>query len=141
MGNTNNSIPKINFQDMQHVINNKDQYMLINTLPDTEQGCLIATTIHANQEENIINKYIKNTKNVKIIIYGKHSNDDTVYKKYSQLLGIGFIHIYIFTGGIWEWLLLQDIYGVDNFPTTSKQLDILKYKPNEILLTKMIGYE
>jgi hypothetical protein len=25
--------------------------------------------------------------------------------------------------------MLQDIYGVANFPTTSKEQDILKYKP------------
>ena len=33
---------------------------------------------------------------------------------------------------MFEWLLLQDIYGNDNFPTTSKDLDILKYKPKKI---------
>ena len=32
-------------------------------------------------------------------------------------------------GGIFEWLLLQDIYGDDQFKTTSRELDILKYKP------------
>jgi hypothetical protein len=30
---------------------------------------------------------------------------------------------------MFEWLLLQDIYGAASFPTTSKELDILKYKP------------
>ena len=34
-----------------------------------------------------------------------------------------------YPGGVFEWLLLQDIYGNDNFPTTKKELDILKYKP------------
>ena len=29
---------------------------------------------------------------------------------------------------MFEWLLLQDIYGDDEFPTTTKELDILKYK-------------
>ena len=29
---------------------------------------------------------------------------------------------------MFEWLLLQDIYGYDNFPTTIKELDILKYR-------------
>jgi len=40
---------------------------------------------------------------------------------------------------LFEWLLLQDIYGSEEFPTTSHELDILKYKPmsafNNLLLT------
>jgi hypothetical protein len=31
-------------------------------------------------------------------------------------------------GGLFEWLMLQDIYGYDEFPTTKKELDFLKYK-------------
>ena len=30
---------------------------------------------------------------------------------------------------MFEWLCLQDIYSSDLFPTTKKELDILKYKP------------
>ena len=29
---------------------------------------------------------------------------------------------------MFEWLLLQEIYGDENFPTISRELDILKYK-------------
>lgn len=29
---------------------------------------------------------------------------------------------------MFEWLLMQDIYGNDEFITTSNDLDILKYK-------------
>ena len=46
---------------------------------------------------------------------------------------IGFKNVFIYNGGLFEWLLLQDIYGEDNFPTTKHILDILKYKPNNIL--------
>ena len=45
-----------------------------------------------------------------------------IYKKFSSEQA----HIYI--GGLFEWLLLQDIYGDDEFPTTTKIIDILKYK-------------
>ena len=31
---------------------------------------------------------------------------------------------------MFEWLLLQDIYGNEQFPTLGKELDILKYKPS-----------
>ncbi|GAG01062.1 unnamed protein product, partial [marine sediment metagenome] len=55
-------------------------------------------------------------------------NDEKIYKKYTQLINLGFTNIFLYTGGLFEWLCLQDIYGEDSFPTTSKELDILKYK-------------
>ena len=55
-------------------------------------------------------------------------NDDSIETKFKQMQGLGFANIYIYRGGMFEWLLLQDIYGQDEFPTTSKLLDILKYK-------------
>ena len=33
---------------------------------------------------------------------------------------------------LFEWILLQDIYGESLFPTTSKQHDILKYRPPKL---------
>jgi 23S rRNA pseudoU1915 N3-methylase RlmH len=128
------SAQKINFEDMQKVCKNYESYILINTLPETEQSCLIWNTIKPQQEEAIINKLLTNgSKTVRIIIYGKNCNDETTNKKYEQLIKLGFRHIYIYVGGIFEWLLLQDIFGADEFPTTSKQLDILKYKPTKRL--------
>ena len=50
-----------------------------------------------------------------------------------QNQGLGFQNVYLYMGGMFEWLLLQDIYGIDEFPTTNKFLDILYYKPNAIL--------
>ena len=40
---------------------------------------------------------------------------------------------------MFEWLLMQDIYSKDNFPTTSYDLDILKYKPRSVLNIPLIG--
>jgi Rhodanese-like domain len=133
MGNTQ-SIQKISFEDIQTAIKNPESYLLINTLPLSEQRCLIKNTCNAEKEIEIINKYMnKYNKNIKIIIYGKNSNDYTAQKKYEQLISLGFYNIYIYLGGMFEWLLLQDIYGQEEFPTTSKELDILKYKPNSTL--------
>jgi len=55
---------------------------------------------------------------------------------YKQIKGLpmGYIcgpmvaNLYVYIGGLFEWLLLQDIYGDEEFPTTSKIIDILKYK-------------
>ena len=75
---------------------------------------------------------------IKIIIYDKNTNSNRIYKKYEQLIKIGFINIYLYMGGLFEWLCLQDIYGNSEFPTTVDELDILKYKPpslfNQFLL-------
>lgn len=127
------SIQKINFEDMQTVYKNPELYLLINTLPVLEQGCLIYNTIKPEQEEGVINKYMSGNKGIRIILYGKNSNDEFIYKKYNQLAGLGFVNVYVYTGGLFEWLMLQDIYGFDNFPTTSKQLDLLKFKPQKRL--------
>lgn len=133
MGNKFSSMNKVNFEDVQTATKHPESYLLINTLSDSEQSCLIANTIHASNEESLINRYIQSNKHILIIIYGKHTNDDNLYKKYMQLQGLGFANIYVYLGGLFEWLLLQDIYGSDEFPTTSKQLDILKYKPRPVL--------
>jgi hypothetical protein len=35
---------------------------------------------------------------------------------------------------------LQDIYGSSDFPTTKKELDILKFKPNKVLNIPLLKY-
>jgi hypothetical protein len=133
MGNTE-SIQKVNFEDLQYIIKNNEIYLLINTLDYNNQDCLIPNTININNEEKIINKFILTSNyNVKIIIYGKNCNDDNIYKKYNQLTTLGFYNLFVYAGGMFEWLLLQDIYGDTDFPTTKKELDLLRFKPNSIL--------
>ena len=139
MGNTQ-SMKKINFEDMQTVIKNAEIYLIINTLPPTDQSCLIVNTTLADDEESLINKFLKENKNVRIIIYGKNCNDDTVQKKYQQLISLGFYNIYVYNGGLFEWLLLQDIYGKELFPTTKKELDLLKFKANQLLNIGLLEY-
>ena len=129
MGNSQ-SLPKINFEDIQYAIKNKESHLLINTLDSEKQECLILNTVTASQEEILLNKIINsNYKNIKIIVYGENDNDEKIYKKYRQLSSLGFHNVYIYMGGLFEWLMLQDIYGFTEFPTTKKQLDLLKFKP------------
>ena len=131
MGNTT-SIKKIGFEDMKYVIKNKKKnYVMINTLAVMEQECLIPGTVSVKDEEAFINRHLN--KNISIIIYGKNANDDSIFKKYEQLVKLGFNSVFVYTGGIFEWLLLQDIYGEENFPTTQKENDLLKYKSEGVL--------
>ena len=120
------SVIRINFKDIQECLNSNDT-IIINTLPEHRQDCLINGTISAENEIELINKCLKESKDVKIIIYGESSQDDSVYKKYEQLRSLGFYNVFIYSGGLFEWLLLQDIYGEDLFPTTTKIIDHLKY--------------
>jgi 23S rRNA pseudoU1915 N3-methylase RlmH len=139
MGNTQ-SMKKINYEDMQTVVTNPEVYLIINTLPPSDQKCLIVNTTNAEEEEILINKYMKENKAIRIIIYGKNCNDESIQKKYQQLLTLGFYNIFIYTGGMFEWLMLQDIYGRDMFPTTKKEQDLLKYKSNQLLNIALLEY-
>ena len=125
------SINKINFEGMQNIINNnttKGKFIIINTLDTNNQDCLIKNTILPDKEIEELNKYLREDKNINIVIYGENCSDNKIVSKYNQLYKLGFTNLYVYIGGLFEWLLLQDIYGDEEFPTTEKCLDILKYK-------------
>jgi hypothetical protein len=124
----NSILKKVNFDTIHQSIKDSNT-IIINTLEKNEQDCLIKNTLNINKEEETINTILDtyNMKKTKIIIYGRNCNDDSVEKKYHQLIKLGFNDVFIYFGGLFEWLLLQDIYGENEFPTTSKKLDILKY--------------
>jgi|TARA_B110000858_G_C17809509_1_gene480217 rhodanese-related sulfurtransferase len=133
MGNTY-SINKINYESMKKIINNSDsKFIVINTLKLDNQSCLISNTVSCEEEINVINDYICKNKNINIVIYGENSIDNTIITKYNQLQELGFNNLYVYIGGLFEWLLLQDIYGYDEFPTTSKTIELLKYRGKSLL--------
>lgn len=128
--------------------------ILLNTLPNTShQKCLIPYTINPSFEEEFINWLLQNKLQTKvcIFIYGANACDAKTEQKRDELSKLGFT-VFHYKGGLFEWLLLQDIYGngdsvnrerVDateiEFPTTDNELDILKYRPRT-LFPKMITY-
>ena len=136
------SVKKVNFEDIQYLLNKNNEYLLINTLSKNAQDVLIKNTVSINDEEKLINHFMNNKIDVNIVIYDKNANAPNLMKKYDQLLGLGFINVYIYPGGLFEWLLLQDIYGFEDFPTTKIERDHLKYKGksvfNSYLLTNNI---
>lgn len=133
---------KLSFEDVQFAIQHADDFIIINTLPVNEQDCLIKNTLPFQMEETIINDLLNQyaMKMKKIVVYGKNCADETVYQKYKQLVGLGFSEIHIYSGGMFEWMLLQDVYGDDEFPTTHRILDILRYKPTRTFGIHRIGY-
>jgi hypothetical protein len=139
MGNIQSNIYNLfNFEQIQEHIKNKS--IIINTLEASRQDCLITGTISIEDEIKLLNAYLKTNKTILIIIYGRNNSDISVIKKHKQLQSLGFTNIALYLGGLFEWLLLQDIFGYDNFPTTTKTIDILKYKPHPILNISLIEY-
>ena len=137
MGVGTSHINKANFEDIQSAIENNNY--IINTLKKTEQNCLIDSTYPIVNEEDLLNTLIKNKDFSKLIfIYGKNTNDHSAYEKFFQLQRLGFTKVYLYIGGLFEWLCLQDIYGNENFPTNTLDLDIYKYRPLSTLKIKHI---
>ena len=141
MGNQVSLVPKVSYEDIQMIVYRNTHVphstILINTLPPSIQHCLIKTTVDIRSEEQLINKCLMMTPNVMIIVYGKNSNDITILHKYEQLVKLGFTNVHIYTGGIFEWMLLHEIYGKDLFKITRYEIDILRYRPKSVLLTAM----
>ena len=130
LGGASGAPTKINFETVQEAIKSPNRFWIINTLTIEEQYCLIKTTLTASKEENIINDMITkvDAPDKTVIVYGRNAADPSAEKKYKQLKNLGVPEVLIYPGGMFEWALLQDIYGQDEFPTTNKIVDPLRYK-------------
>jgi len=129
MGQVYSNFTHVNYETLQSKIGTS--IILLNTLSADDQKYLIKGTINAVYEIGFMNDQLKKNKNIEIIIYGKDHYDTTVIKKYNQLKKLGFNNVSIYFGGLFEWALLQDIYGSSNFQTDGQikdPLQITKYK-------------
>ena len=67
MGNNTSITKKVNFEDIQEIIQqNKKDCLLINTLDASNQSCLISKTVSIENEERMINVYLRKNKHIKI---------------------------------------------------------------------------
>jgi hypothetical protein len=71
---------------------------------------LIPTTVPYEKEETTVNAMLTSydTATYTVIVYGKHSVDDTPEKKHRQLKQLGFPRVFVYAGGLFEWILLQE---------------------------------
>jgi hypothetical protein len=126
MGQIYSSYQHYSFKELQNKMDHcKGEFILLNTLPVQEQNYLIKGTINAVLENDFINSLAKKDRGKEIIIYGRDHLDMSVIEKYNKLKKIGFTKIYIYFGGLFEWSLLQEIYGVNNFQTDGNVTDPL----------------
>jgi hypothetical protein len=131
---------KTGFDIIRTANENPHNHIIINSLPENWQDILIAGTLPCTKEEERINTIIdtRMTDIYTIVIYGKNASDDSVNRKYHQLHKLGFVHVIIYAGGMFEYLLLQDIFGIDQFPiitsqSSSKIVDLLKYGKHDYI--------
>ena len=77
------SIRKIGFEDVKYLLNKGNRFIIINTLDERDQNCLIKGTVSPSEEVNIINRAISNP-TLHIVIYGKNYTDESIYRKYEK---------------------------------------------------------
>ena len=71
MGNST-STRKVNFEDVQYSMKNKNKFILINTLNSSRQEVLIKNTLPIDKEEELINTLIKKNQNINKIVMIKN---------------------------------------------------------------------
>jgi rhodanese-related sulfurtransferase len=132
---TQNAPPRrVGFDDVLLAIQHPETYMLINTLPAHQQSCLIQQTTPVAEEEVRMNQLMSSDKHHRqmVIVYGKNGSDVTVDRKCQQLSSLGFREVFVYSGGMLEWMLLQDVFGYAEFPTTSRSGDIFQFQADSV---------
>jgi hypothetical protein len=118
----------VSYDDVQFAQKHPDHFLLLNTLPTENQQCVISTTIPADKETDIMNELLHSSRGMHIIVYGRNDHDESVPKKLNQLKKLGFRNVFMYPAGMFEWLMLQEIYGCENFETTGAG-EILDFQP------------
>lgn len=121
MGNSNSTNMRnyiVNFDNVNQII--AAGHTIIHIMPPDQEICLIKNTLTANKEIERINQFIEQKHFDKtILIYGKNMGDyNVILQRHNQMRNLGFTRVYIYLGGLFEWLLLQELYGAANFPTS-----------------------
>jgi hypothetical protein len=124
MGNSASTQITANFEDIQ-----RGSAILIHTMED--ESLLIDKTLTIAKETDKINTLLQeHSYDTPIIIYGKNVDDyDILLKKHAQLIKLGFRNVGFYPGGLFEWILLRDVFGPKQFPTTANIIDLIKYRP------------
>jgi hypothetical protein len=129
MGNAESHIKTVNFDNVKY-----DKQLLIHVMDEKDQSLLIKGTLTIEDEIKTLNSVLSASKQgeTRIIIYGKNTDDyEKVMRRYKQLCTLGF-DAFVYFGGAFEWLLLQEIYGISEFPIEKRgniPVDVLKYAP------------
>ena len=116
----------VNFELLKEM--QKEGATIIHIMDENEKVLIFGTVVAEKESEKINKMLSKNDYEKDIIIYGRNCREyETLLKKQKQLASLGFKNVHIYLGGMFEWLLLQDVYGTKEFPTEKKG-EILDFK-------------
>ena len=129
---TKDVVKVIGFEDMLVLL--RSNVVLLNTLERREQTCLIRGTVHADDEEQTMNTMLTSTDTLVtdrlVVVYGRHNLDPKPVEKAKMLRTLGLTRLLVYRGGLFEWLLLQEVFGPEQFPTEGTACtDLLLYRP------------
>lgn len=120
-------VERITYSELQAAAKDTGGF-IVSTLPASEQSYLVFNTLAPREEERRLNDCLKKGEADRVIVvYGRNAGDVSAEKKCRQLVGLGFTSVRLYAGGLFEWALLQDIYGTELFPTTSVCVDPLSF--------------
>ncbi len=124
----------VNCSFVHNAVLSSNPTILIHAMKIEDEHILIHKTLTATEEVDKINLLIsEHNFEQNIIIYGySHMDLQALLLKKQKLHAYGFDNVFIYLGGMFEWLLLRDVYGEIEFPVDglakgSVFLDILKY--------------
>lgn len=115
----------LNFDDMKQAIDRG--YTICHIMEEADEGIIIKNTLSVKDEIKKINDFLQNDQlDGMIVLYGRNYTDiDKLAQRQKQLNSLGFMRVFIYVGGLYEWVLLQNVYGDKLFPT-NRIFDILE---------------
>jgi hypothetical protein len=106
-----------------HQLPQNPNTILINTFTPVQQqqhGLIRGTTL-ADKEEQMVQSALERDLSITILVYGHNALDPLPYRQADKLRNLGFANVYVYVGGMFEWLLLCDLYGPDQYPLMTVQ--------------------
>ncbi len=116
------SVPKV--VGPNYITDNNAKVILLATPQvDAKMWCIDGTLTPEMEEREInriIQKYSSSGKapEEKIVYYGLNSVDRSPDEQTAKLASHG-IEASVYRGGMFEWLLLREVFGADNYPVVS----------------------
>ncbi len=133
-GKTGGAVRWIGHLDLCALLNQEEgTYCLINTLPEHRQDCVIAHTLPCAEEEATLNRWLSRWEvHRPIVIYGQHAGDATIYRKYNQCVAVGFEQVFVYLGGMMEWMLLRSVseQSAHEYRIRGETVSFLRFSPS-----------
>lgn len=88
----------------------------------------IEGTVDGDKANQVLDKCLREDPSKLVVFYGLNSTDSAPLHRWNNATQLGLENAHVYCGGMFEWLILGELYGNDMFPVTSIQDDLLKFK-------------